>query len=65
MDNMINLFMALNGLEIANRYICLWHLGIHVKIPQQQERGLRSKSAYSIMICNPHLAQLQVVQRSQ
>ena len=26
---------------------------------------LRSKSAYSIVICNPHLAQLRVVPRSQ
>ena len=39
MDNMINMFMVLNGLEIANRYICLWHLGVHVKIPQWWERG--------------------------
>ena len=45
MDNMINLFMALNGLEIANRYICLWHLGVHVKNTPVVGKGLRfSKS---------------------
>ena len=38
---------------------------LHISCGNLLLADLRSKSAYGIVICNPHLAQLRVVPRSQ